>query len=100
VVIAVLLAVVIVPLSINSDRIERTAVREANVRAVAEHWATAAGWSVVGVTSAAGRIYVATTGPSPQPNLAVLSRDLHQSGLGSLDVQVSLVVAEYTPVPR
>jgi uncharacterized hydrophobic protein (TIGR00271 family) len=98
VVIAVLLAAVIVPLSINSDRIERTALREANVRAVAEHWATAAGWSVVGVTSAAGRIYVATTGPAPEPDLTVLGRDLRNAGLGHLDVQVSLVAAAYTPV--
>jgi uncharacterized hydrophobic protein (TIGR00271 family) len=98
--IAVLLAGVIVPLSINSDRIERTAVREANVRAVAEHWATTAGWSVVGVTSAAGRIYVATTGPSPGPDPAALGRDLQRAGLGNLDVQVSLMATDYAPVPR
>jgi uncharacterized membrane protein len=42
-VIAVLLLVVIVPLWINSDRIDKTNVRQSEVQAVAGRWATDAG---------------------------------------------------------
>jgi uncharacterized membrane protein len=44
VIIVLLLAAVLVPLWINSDRIDKTTVRQANVQAVAEHWASDAGW--------------------------------------------------------
>jgi hypothetical protein len=47
-----------------------------------------------------GRIYVATTGPSPGPDPAALGRDLQRAGLGNLDVQLSLVATDYAPVPR
>ena len=66
-VIAALLVVVIVPLWISSDRIYQTTVRQSDVQAVAEHWASDAGWSVVGVTAAGGQVLVEATGPQPRP---------------------------------
>lgn len=51
-VIAAMLLVVIVPLWVNSDRIDKTAVRRSEVQAVADRWANDAGWSVTGVTAA------------------------------------------------
>ena len=98
-VIACLLLVVIVPLWINSDRIDKTTVRESEVQAVAEHWASDAGWSVVGVTATGERVLVEATGPSPAPGLALLRSDLNAAGLNGLDVRVDLVPASYQPLP-
>jgi uncharacterized hydrophobic protein (TIGR00271 family) len=99
-IIACLLLVVIVPLWINSDRIDKTTVRESEVQAVAEHWAGDAGWSVVGVTATDGQVLVEATGPNPAPGLALLRRDLDAAGLNGLDVRVNLVPASYQPLPK
>ena len=99
-IIAALLLVVIVPLWINSDRIDKTTVRESDVQAVAEHWASDAGWSVVDVTAAGGQVLVEATGPNPAPSLALLRHDLNTAGLNGLDVRVSLVPASYQPLPK
>ena len=69
-IIACLLLVVIVALWINSDRIDKTTVRESEVQAVAGHWASDAGWSVVGVTATSGQVLAEATGPSPAPRPA------------------------------
>ena len=99
-VIAALLLVVIVPLWINSDRIDKTAVRESEVQAVAERWADDASWSVTGVTAAGDQVLIEATGPDPAPALTLLRRDLDAAGLNGLDVRVSLVPATYQPVPK
>jgi uncharacterized hydrophobic protein (TIGR00271 family) len=99
-IIAVLLLVVIVPLWINSDRIDKTAVRQSEVLAVAEHWASDAGWSVVGVTATGDQVLVEATGPNPAPRLALLRQDLNGAGLTGLDVRVDLVPARYQPLPK
>ena len=98
-VIAVLLLAVIVPVWISSDRIYMTTVRQNDVQAVAEHWASDAGWSVTGVDATGDRVLVDVTGPNPAPNLGVLRRDLDAAGLNRLDVRVSLVTASYKPLP-
>ena len=98
-VIAALLLVVIVPLWISSDRIYKTTVRQSDVQAVAEHWASDAGWSVVGVTATGDQVLVQATGPSPDPSLTELRRDLDAAGLNGLHVRVSLVPASYQPLP-
>jgi uncharacterized hydrophobic protein (TIGR00271 family) len=89
-VIAVLLLVVIVPLWINSDRIEKTNVRQSEVQAVAGRWATASG----------GQVFVEATGPNPAPSLALLRHDLDAAGLNGIDVRVSLIPASYQTVPK
>jgi len=98
-VIAVLLLAVIVPVWISSDRISRTSIRQSDVQAVAEHWASDAGWSVTGVNATGDRVLVEATGPNPAPDLGVLRRDLNAAGLNGLDVQVSLVTASYHQLP-
>ena len=98
-VIAVFLAVVIVPLTINSDRIDRNSVRESDVQAVADHWAEAAGWSVVGVTADGDRVFVEATGPAPEPDLTVLHQNLLAAGLSGVVVEVSLTPKSYTRLP-
>jgi uncharacterized hydrophobic protein (TIGR00271 family) len=99
-IIAALLLVVIVPLSINSDRIDKTTVRESEVQAVAGRWANDAGWSVTGVTAIGDQVLIETTGPDPAPGLTLLRHDLDAVGLTGLDVRVSLVQASYQLVPK
>ena len=98
--IAALLLVVIVPLWINSDRIDKTAVRESQVQAVADLWANDAGWSVAAVTATGDQVLVEATGPNPAPALSLLRHDLDAAGLNRLDVRVNLVPASYQPVPK
>jgi uncharacterized hydrophobic protein (TIGR00271 family) len=100
IIIALLLAALLVPLWINSDRVDKTTVRQAEVQAVADHWASDAGWSVGGVTATGDRVLVDATGPSPAPDLAVLRQDLDAAGLAGLDVRVSLITVSYKPLPK
>jgi uncharacterized hydrophobic protein (TIGR00271 family) len=95
-----LLLAVIVPLWINSDRIDKTNVAESEVQAVAGHWADDAGWSVVGVTATGDQVLVEATGPNPAPSLALLRRDLNTAGLNGLTVRVSLIPASYQTLPK
>jgi uncharacterized hydrophobic protein (TIGR00271 family) len=99
-IITALLLAVIVPLWINSDRIDKTNVRESEVQAVAGHWANDAGWSLVGVTTAGDQVLVEATGPSPDPSLTLLRRDLNTAGLNGLIVRVDLVPASFQTLPR
>ena len=87
------------PVVINSDRVDKTTIRQSDVQAVAEHWASDAGWSVIGVTATGDRVLVNATGPRPTPDLAVLRDDLATAGLAGLDVRVSLVTVSYRPLP-
>ena len=99
VIIAALLLAVIVPLTISSNRIDKTTIRQTDVQAVAEHWASGAGWSMTGVNATGDQVFVEATGPNPAPSLAALRHDLDAAGLNGLDVRVSLVPASYKPLP-
>jgi len=52
---ASVLVLVVIPLAINSTRTDTTTVRQTDVQAVAQHWATPAGWSVFAVTTSGKR---------------------------------------------
>jgi len=97
-VIAILLIAVIVPLKIESDHVDATTVRQVTVQAVAQQWASAAGWSVVAVAADHATILVDAVGPSPRPDPAALRTELIGAGLGGTDVRVSLQLRAYIPV--
>ena len=65
VIIALLLPAMLAPLWINSERIDKTTIRSSDVQAVAEYWASEAGWPVIGVTATGDRVLVDATGPNP-----------------------------------
>ena len=98
-IIAALLLAIIVPLTISSNRIDQTTIRQSDVQAVAQHWASGASWSVTGVTATGDQVLIQATGPNPAPSLAALRQDLDAAGLNGLDVRVSLVPASYKPLP-
>lgn len=99
-VVGLLLLVVMVPLWINSQQYDQNNIRVTGVQAVAQHWASGVGWSVLGVSSANGQVLIDATGPNPAPSLASLHRDLAHAGLGDVDVRVQLKPGQYAPVPR
>ena len=98
-IIAFLLGAVLVPLWMNSDRVDQSMARTSGVQAVSQKWASDAGWSVVGVTATGDHVLVDATGPAPAPSLAVLRHDLDDAGLVGFDVRVSLVTESYQPLP-
>ena len=89
----------IAPLTISSNRIDQTTIRQTDVQPVAERWASGAGWSVTGVTATGDQVLIQATGPNPAPSLPTLRHDLNTAGLNGLDVRVSLVPASYRPLP-
>ena len=99
-IIALLLLAVLVPLWINSERIDKAQVQRAEVQAVADHWANDAGWSVLGVTTRGDQVLVDVTGPYPVPVLFVFRQQLDAAGLSGLDVRVNRVPVSYQPLPR
>ena len=86
-------------MTISSNRIDQTTIRQSDVQAVAQHWASGAGWSVTGVTVTGDQVLIQATGPNPAPGLPALRQDLDAAGLNGLDVRVSLVSASYKPLP-
>jgi uncharacterized hydrophobic protein (TIGR00271 family) len=98
--IGLLLAAVVVPLWVNSQRFDQTSVRSNGVEAVAEQWADPVGWSVLGVSRLGDRVLVEATGPVPAPSLAELRDDLNEAGLNSVDVRVHLMAEAYQTVPK
>jgi hypothetical protein len=99
-VIAGLLLAVIIPLWVNSDRINKTTIRQNAVQAVAEQWASEAGWFVAGVATKGDQVLVEATGPSPAHSLTRLRNDLNAAGLTGLDVRTHLTVYGYQPLPQ
>ena len=71
--IGLLLLAVIVPLWVNSQRFDRSSIRLTGVQAVADHWADAAGWAVLGVSNL-GENVCSSTSPAPaQPPAWLIS---------------------------
>jgi len=99
-IIALLLLAVLVPLWINSERIDKAQVRQAEAQAVADSWAHEAGWSVLGVTTRGDQVLVDVTGPNPAPGLFALRRQLDAAGLSGLDIRVSRIPVSYQPLPK
>jgi uncharacterized hydrophobic protein (TIGR00271 family) len=98
VVIGVLLAVVILPLWINSEHFDKANIEVTSVGAVADRWANAAGWSVLGVADKGNAVLVDATGPIPEPRISALRRSLQAAGLGRVAVRVQFLTGRYVPV--
>lgn len=98
--VGMLLLVVIVPLWINSQHYDRGSIRLTGVEAVATHWASAAGWSVLGVSNVDDKVLVDVTGASPSPSLVELRRELDAAGLGAFEVHVQILAGRFLPVPK
>jgi uncharacterized hydrophobic protein (TIGR00271 family) len=98
--VGLLLSAVIVPLWVNSQHFDRSNIRLTGVQAVADHWADAAGWSVLGVSHLKDSVLIDVTGPAPAPSLVDLRQQLDTAGLDNFDVRVQVITGGYLPVPK
>ncbi|MEI6701184.1 MAG: TIGR00341 family protein [Actinomycetota bacterium] len=99
-VVGVLLFAVMVPLWTNSQRFGQVSIRLTGVEAVANQWASASGWSVLGVSSIDNKVLVDITGESSPPSLAELRKELDAAGLSNEDIRVQFLAGRFLPVPK
>jgi uncharacterized hydrophobic protein (TIGR00271 family) len=83
---------VAVPLGIGSVRAVIQNNTVAGIRPVAERWASANSWQIVGVTSTEHGIRIDAVGPPPAVDVESLRRELDGAGFADVPVRVSLVV--------
>jgi uncharacterized hydrophobic protein (TIGR00271 family) len=83
---------VAVPLGIGSVRAVTKDNTVSGIRPVAERWATASSWHIVGVSSTEDGIRIDAVGPPPTVDVQSLRRELDAAGYADVPVQVSLVV--------
>ena len=72
--VGLLLLVVIVPLRVKSEHFDRSNIRLTGVQAAADHRPSTAGWALLGVSNVGTNVVIDVTGPTPDPNRAVLRR--------------------------
>ena len=98
-VVAGFVVVVAVPLGLGSYQVFAESTTIAGLRPVAEQWATASSWQVVGVSGTADSIRIEVLGPPPGPDVALLRRALDEAGYADVAVQVSLVFGGTQELP-
>lgn len=99
-VVALSVAVLVVPLALGSQRIAKQVGDESRVRAAVVLWAEAGGWEVVSVRSGLDSVSVVATGPLPEPDLAELDAALSREGVSSTTVALELVPARRVQLKR
>ncbi len=98
-VVAALLVIIVIPLSLNSQRIDRTLQHQQVVSALATSWAHGAGWTVLSVTHRDGVYFVIVSGPAPAPSLHGLSATLSANGIAPSDVHIVLSPVTFETLP-
>jgi uncharacterized hydrophobic protein (TIGR00271 family) len=93
-VIVAFVAIVAVPLAASTREVVSDAVDRADVESVADKWASAAGWEIVGVKTSDEGTEVRAAGSPPAPDPKRLRADLVAAGHGGIDVVVDLVPAQ------
>ncbi|MFR9805490.1 DUF389 domain-containing protein [Pseudonocardia sp. RS010] len=93
------LVLVTVPLTIGSLHALTENTTVAGIRPVAERWASASSWQIVGVSSTEKGIRIDAVGPPPTVDVGSLRRDLDAAGFADVPVEVSLVVGGIRELP-
>ena len=92
--IALLVALVTVPLTLSSIRIAESTAEEIEVRDAARAWADANGWELTAVVGEEGKTIARLEGPLPVPDVASLRRDLQANGVDLDHVRLELLPRE------
>ncbi len=100
VVVCILLLAVMVPLWTNSQRFDQVNIRLTGVEAVASQWASASGWSLLGVSNVDNKVLIDVTGENTAPSLSELRKKLDAAGLSNEDVRVQFLTGQFLPVPK
>lgn len=89
--IAVLMVIVLVPLTFSSISSSSQAIRESTVHSVAAKWAHSVHWDLLTVSTEDGETVVRATGPLPTPDTSWLVAQLRANGVAPSQVTVELV---------
>jgi uncharacterized hydrophobic protein (TIGR00271 family) len=92
--IALLVALVSVPLTISSIQIAATTTEEIEVSDAAQTWADANGWELTEVVQEEGKTVARLEGPLPVPDLASLRSELRDEGVDLDHVRLDLLPRE------
>jgi uncharacterized hydrophobic protein (TIGR00271 family) len=87
------------PLAVDSERITSQELSRSDVIRVADEWAAARGWEVVGVAATGGPVRVDAIGPLPVPDPRSFRVALDRHGLRSTSVQLELSPVVRTDLP-
>ncbi|MHA6622657.1 DUF389 domain-containing protein [Pseudonocardia sp. DLS-67] len=87
------------PLGIGSVQAVVQNNQVAGIRPVAERWAAAGSWQIVGVSGTDDGIRIDAVGPPPAVDVGSLRRDLDAAGFADVPVRVSLVVGGIHDLP-
>ena len=85
-----LVVLVSVPLALGSASIARDELLALQAQPIADAWATAAGWETESVEAANQVIVVSVVGKQPEPDAALLRRQLSEAGLADAGLTVHL----------
>jgi uncharacterized hydrophobic protein (TIGR00271 family) len=85
-----------IPLTAQSVRIAQEELNQEHVQKVADEWAAAHGWQIVGIDSSVDDVQVRAIGPLPLPSPESFRAALDADGLGSLKVRLQLAPVEQT----
>jgi uncharacterized hydrophobic protein (TIGR00271 family) len=99
VVVGLSVLLVAVPLGVGSYQALHAQAIVSKAQPVAERWAAAQSWDVVGLTMQQGVLHVSAVGPPPTADAKSLRRDLDAAGLSDVAVTVSLVVGGSQELP-
>jgi uncharacterized hydrophobic protein (TIGR00271 family) len=92
-------ALVAVPLAVGSVQAVVRNGEVAGIRPVAERWAAASSWQIVGVSGTDSGIRIDAVGPPPAVDVESLRRELDAAGFADVPVRVSLVVGGIHDLP-
>jgi uncharacterized membrane protein len=92
--IALLVALVSVPLTISSIRIAERTTEEIEVRDAARTWADANGWELTTVAAEKGKTIARLEGPLPVPDVRSLRRQLRADGVDLDHIRLELLPRE------
>ena len=98
-IIAVLLLIIMIPLGLNSKKIDQAIQKQQVVSSVASSWARHSGWTILSVTTHDNLIFVSATGPNPEPNLVALGSSLTANGVDPQLVRITLLPNHFVTVP-
>jgi len=90
--VALLLLVVLVPLTFASVGIARDQLLASQAGPVAQSWADAAGWDVTSVEALNGTVIVSAFGPPPSLDPETLRQQLDSAGMADANLVIRLVV--------
>ena len=97
--VAVVVFVLVIPLTASTRRITREFGQRSDAEAAAIAWADPSGWRILTVDADRAGLRIRAAGPLPSPDPTALRAALDDHGLADVDVVVELVPEERVELP-